>query len=227
MKLPEAIEGLDRGRVVGVLGMPGVGKTEDAAQIVARSNLAVLALDPVGVLSQKLEGADVYLVHVPRQFNLAATWDWTRDKLYGGEKVVWDLKEWRTAEIQKLADAMVPKLKTLRNCVVVVDEVQKITPDFSADMGRGAPDFKDWLTVRRNQGVSFVWTSQRPAFVSMTVRGLTDAWLVHRLFYANDREVIKNLLKAQPDVDVDELESRMQNFQPGDVAFIDLPFLAG
>lgn len=226
MRLPEGIRDFHRGRVVGDVGMPGSGKTKDLSQIVGRYGGPTFALDTVGQLTRELEGADVWLVQVEQGFDLDETWDKTADWLNEGERVVWNLQSWMPEEIQELAEALVPRLKRARDIVVAVDEVQRIVPDFSSDNGRGSPRFKDWLTKRRNDGITFVWTSQRPAFVSMTLRGITDAWLVHRLFYHHDVEVIRTLLQRQQGIPLDSLLSDIQTLPPGEVLYIDLPFMA-
>ena len=226
MNLPDAIQGLERGRVVGVVGMPGGGKTEDAMQIICLSPWPVFAIDPVGALTDKLHGKDVWLVHIPKGFDLDATWRAARAALDRDEKVVWDVRDWEPEELQEMVDALVSRLKTLEDCIVVVDEVQYVAPEFSADMGRGARRFKTWALKRRNQPVALVWTSQRPAIVSMTLRGITDYWIVHRLFYPNDIDVVRNLLRKQPGVDADLVATHVQSFSPGQFVSIDLPFTA-
>lgn len=226
MNLPDAVADLHKGRVLGIVGMPGAGKTEDLMQVALFSPGGVLVLDTVGALTDKLHGRDCYLLHVPKGFDLAETWKVTRELLDRNEKVVWDLRDWMPEEMQELAEALVPRLKSLEGVIVAVDEIQRIVPEFSADLGRGSPAFKDWSTKRRNQPVGLVWTSQRPAFVSMTLRGITDAWIVHRLFQPADLDVVSGFLRRQPGVNVDELVGRVRNQAPGEVVFIDLPFMA-
>lgn len=233
MHLPDGIRNYHRGRVIGIVGMPGSGKSEDLAQFIAHSRAPGLYLDTVGATTRKLAGtdercpikhaADVWLVEVEKGFDLDETWEWTADRLNEGERVVWNLGAWMPEEIQELCEALVPRLMRARDIIFGVDEVQRVAPDFSSDNGRGSPRMKDWFTKRRNDGITVVWTSQRPAFVSMTLRGITDAWLFHRLFYINDTDVAAKLLERHPDVD--SIVAAIQTLEPGECYFIDLPFM--
>lgn len=234
MLLPEGIRNYHRGRVIAFVGMPGSGKSEDLAQFIAHSRAPGLYLDTVGALTKKLSGqddrcpikhsADVWLVEVEKGFDLDDLWDKTADWLNDGERVVWNLGGWMPEEIQELCEALVPRLMRARDIIFGIDEVQRAMPDFSSDNGRGSPRMKDWVTKRRNDGITFVWTSQRPAFVSMTVRGVTDAWVFHRLWYVNDVEVVAKLLQRHPNVDA--ITAEIGNLGPGEVYFVDLPFMA-
>lgn len=238
MRLPDDIKHFDAGRVVGIVGMPGAGKTKDLLQVICRSERAVLAVDTVGALADELSGIDpktgeqvgppldVLVVPIKRGVDIDTLWQWTAKQLSEGRRVCWDLREWDPVEMQALIDALMPRIKTMRNAIFIVDEIQRLAPDFSADLGRGVPALKDWFTKRRNYGVTVVWTSQRPAFVSMTVRGITDRWLIHRLFYPNDIEVIRKLMGDQPGVDVDAMIARLRDSPPGQVIDVDMPFMA-
>jgi len=225
MHLPEDINDFDAGRVVALVGMPGAGKTEDLAQIVGRSGLPVFALDTVGALKKRLQGCDVWLYVPQRGFNLDEAWAWSVEKLKLSEPVVWSLENFSSEEMQDICDSLVPRWKQCENFVIAIDEIHRVAPvQGSAEYGNGSALLKDYATARRNWGVTLVWSSQRLAFVSTMIRGITDYWVVHRLFLHQDIKPIEDLLSNQPGLDAGATAARLRSLGQGDVMVMDLPF---
>lgn len=225
LRLPSDITSYGTGRVIGDVGMPGSGKTQDIMQMALLGEKPFWLIDTVGAASRALEGKDCLIAAIkPGDVDIHDLWEWTTKELQRIRRVVWDLGAWTPQEMQELIEAMMPRIRTLKDITVGVDEIQRIVPDFSADLGRGSPGFKDWATKRRNDGVDIFWSSQRPAFVSMTIRGITDFWIIHRLFEPADTEVIRKKLSGIPDIDPDAHVRLVPTLGPGQVMTIDLPF---
>lgn len=225
MYLPEDISDFEAGRVIGIIGMPGAGKTEDLAQIVGRYQGPLFALDTVGALKKRLQRHDVWLYVPERGFNLDTAWAWTVEKLKLGERVLWSLENFTSEEMQAICDELVPRWKLCENFVIAIDEIHRVAPiQGSAEYGAGSKLLKDYATARRNWGVTLVWSSQRYQFVSMMIRGITDFFIVHRLFERNDINLVRDTLANDPVLDADAISAHLRNLGQGDVLVIDLPF---
>ncbi len=81
-----------------------------------------------------------------------------------------------------------------KDCVIAFDEIHEFTPEHGMHMDYGS-EVERAVRHWGNQNVGFIFTSQRPAFVSKKVLGLTDYLILYRVTYTADVKAVKDLLK--------------------------------
>lgn len=96
-----------------------------------------------------------------------------------------------------------------KDCVIAFDEIHEFTPERGMDSETGGETeraIRHW----RNRNVGFVFTSQRPAFVSKKVLGLADYLILFRITWPADVKVVKDVLKQMNQPMAEKIVSEIQ-----------------
>ena len=96
-----------------------------------------------------------------------------------------------------------------KNCVIAFDEIHEFTPEHGMHMEYGS-EVERAVRHWGNQNVGFIFTSQRAAFVSKKVLGLTDYLILFRVTYTADVKAVKDLLKEMNQPMADKIVAEIQ-----------------
>lgn len=81
-----------------------------------------------------------------------------------------------------------------KDCVIAFDEIHEFTPEHGMHMEYGG-EVERAVRHWGNKNIGFIFTTQRPAFVTKKVIGLTDYLVIYRITYTSDVKAVKDLLK--------------------------------
>lgn len=209
------LEGL-HARAFGVLAGPGGGKTRTIAELHGVDG-AMFTIDPVGELARQVDRLfpdDVQVWHVPPDYT-SAELDWLADQLKGGRKVCAVVARPYTMA-PGFADAAIAALveAKVRELVLVVDEIQRVTPQSQAHFSYET--LAAW-EMGRNWSWGRFGTSQRPADVDKRVLERCDTLLLGRIQGARDAAAVDKLLELNvPDSDErDAIVRSLLHLEPG------------
>lgn len=201
-------------RTVACLGQKGGGKTTLLRKVMRISDLPTWCVDCVGA------------VQSPRSVNLKikkpAQIDAVRKVItvHNPQKLCMNVGTLEQSEKAAFADKFFAFIEYRANMLILIDEVHELCPQF-----RGTYSSKTEQYVRhcRNYNVGVFFTSQRPQAVNKNLLALADDYLIFRILYERDWDVIENLLK--PHMTREELmdtKARVTSFKFGDVLHVDV-----
>lgn len=182
-------------RVIALLAGRGGGKTRAEAELMTAPGLAFCAIDPAGELGRLLASSpDVDVLEVPRNWKMRPTFipNLIGRLRAGGKVCLVASKMYR--EVPELVEAVVEAiwLQEVRNCVLVLEEVQRYAGQNRAgnsDAVRAA------VEMGRNWACGVILATQRPASVDKEVLERADTLLLGRIQGARDADAVDDLLR--------------------------------
>lgn len=122
--------------------------------------------------------------------------------------IIFSFKRLLQKEQTTFSDALF-KTWNPKDCVIAFDEIHEFTPEHGMHMEYGG-EVERAVRHWGNQNVGFIFTSQRPAFVSKKVLGLTDYLILYRVTYTSDVKAVKDLLKEMNQPMADKIVAEIQ-----------------
>lgn len=197
-------------RTVSILGGKRTGKT---------STLKIFALemppvphyifDPLNTIAE-IPGYDKINIH-KREVDKGKQFGMFLNKLNLGKKkgIIFSFHRLLQGEQSKFTDELF-KVWHPKDCVISFDEIHEFTPEHGMKMEYGS-EVERAIRHWGNSNVGFIFTSQRSAFVSKKVLGLTDFLILYRVTYTSDVKAVRDLLKEMNQPMADKIVSEIQN----------------
>lgn len=194
-------------RTVALLGQKGAGKSTLISMIGRHlDKCPVIIIDPVGgdtVKSKSFFQVEVTSKNISGHLN-----KWMKEQWSEREHMLIDTSRLNSEEFVDWCEEFF-KSEWLVDGIVIVDEVHFIVPQMR---GKYCLEFQKFVKVCRNKNVGVIISSQRPQSVSKEILALSDVFLIGRVVYLSDREIVVKLVKPflNPD-EIKDIESKVQN----------------
>jgi ABC-type dipeptide/oligopeptide/nickel transport system ATPase component len=170
---------------VGLLGQKGTGKTYLTRQIAEAIPKDVVLFDTIGVVKPK--GTRVYEVDIKDPDKQAVLFSMITQKTHRNIGV--DLSRLLKDEIVYFTETYL-KITPMKNKYIIIDEMADYTPQ----IGERTKELERLVRHGRNFGNTFIFNTQRPAYITKNVLNLIDVVVFFRLVWSRDIEVVKDVL---------------------------------
>jgi DNA helicase HerA-like ATPase len=197
-------------RRAGIIGGPGTGKTT-TLKIIALAfppHIKLYIFDPLNVIPE-MPGFEKIRIK-KTDIDKGGEFGKFLNKINLGKKkgIIFSFIKLLQSEQSIFTDELF-KVWNPKDCVIAFDEIHEFTPERGMEMKYGSETeraIRHW----RNQNVGFIFTSQRPAFVSKKVLGLADFLILFRITWTADVKVIKELLQQMNQPMADKIVKEIQ-----------------
>ena len=177
-------------KTIAVLGQKGAGKSTLIRMIgeTFDGKVPCIILDPIG--GQAVKSNVFYQMKVSNPDISSSTQKWLRETWVNKECILIDTSRLTTPEYVEWADYFFSS-PWLKDGVVIVDETHFLVPQMR---GKFSLQFQKFAKVCRNENVGLILSSQRPQSVSKEILALTDVYVIGRVVYTSDREIVMSLI---------------------------------
>lgn len=176
---------IEKTKTVGILGQKGTGKTYLTRQIAESIPKDVIVFDTIGALRpKKCKTYEVDLKDIDKQAVL-----FSQITLRTHHNIGIDLSRLTKDEIVKFTNAYL-SITPMKNKYILIDEMADYTPQ----IGEKSKELERLVRHGRNTGNTFIFNTQRPAYLTKNVVALVDVAIFFRLVWKNDIDVVKDLL---------------------------------
>jgi len=176
---------IERGKTVAVLGQKGTGKTYLCRQIAEAIPKDVIVFDTIGALKPK--GVRIYEVDIKDLEKQAVLF--SQLTLRTHKNIGVDFSRLTKDEIVYFTNAYL-SITPLKQKYLIVDEMADYTPQ----IGDSSKELERLIRHGRNVGDTFIFNTQRPAYLTKNVISLVDVAVFFRLVWKRDIDVVKDLL---------------------------------
>ena len=176
---------IERGKTVAVLGQKGTGKTYLCRQIAEAIPKDVIVFDTIGALKPK--GVRIYEVDIKDLDKQAVLFSQLTLRTHRNIGV--DFSRLTKDEIVYFTNAYL-SITPLKQKYLIVDEMADYTPQ----IGDSSKELERLIRHGRNVGDTFIFNTQRPAYLTKNVISLVDVAVFFRLVWKRDIDVVKDLL---------------------------------
>ena len=181
---------IEKTKTVGILGQKGTGKTYLTRQITEAIPKDVVLFDTIGVVKPK--GCQMYEVDIKSLEKQAVLL--SQITLRTHHNIGIDMSRLTKDEIVKFTQfylsITVPYTKSFKNKYIIIDEMADYTPQ----VGESSKELERLVRHGRNFGNTFIFNTQRPAYLTKNVLNLIDVVVFFRLVWERDIVVVKDLL---------------------------------
>lgn len=176
---------IEKGRTIGILGQKGTGKTYLTRQIAEAIPKDVILFDTIGAV--KAKGVKSYEVDIKEPEKQAVLF--SQITLRTHHNIGLDFSRLTKDEIVAFMQLYLP-ITPMKNKYVIIDEMADYTPQ----IGESSKALERLVRHGRNAGNTFIFNTQRPAYLTKNVISLVDVAVFFRLVWQRDIEVVKDLL---------------------------------
>lgn len=176
---------IERGKTVGIFGQPGTGKTYLTRQIIDALEKDVVVFDTIGAIHPK--NVTIYEVDKKDIDKQAILFAEIVKRTHRNVGV--NLKRLIKDEIVDFTQALL-LVSDLKNRYIFFDEMADYTPQ----MGKSTPELERLVRHGRNEGDTFFFNTQRPAYLTKNVVSLVTVAVFFRLVWERDIKVVKEIL---------------------------------
>ena len=176
---------IEKTKTIGILGQKGTGKTYLTRQIAESIDKDVVLFDTIGVVKPK--NCRIYEVDIKSPDRQAILFS----KLTMGthRNVGIDLSRLTKDEIVYFTQTYL-HITTMKNKYIIIDEMADYTPQ----IGESSKELERLVRHGRNFGNTFIFNTQRPAYLTKNVLNLVDVVIFFRLVWSRDIDVVKDIL---------------------------------
>ena len=172
-------------RTVGILGQKGTGKTYLTRQFIEKLEKRAVVFDTIGAIKPKnVRMYDVEPVKLEEQAVFFS-------------EIVKNTKKNVGVNLSKLTQDEIAQftnyfliISEIKDRYIFIDEMAEYTPQ----SGERSKEMERFVRLGRNSGNTFIFNTQRPAYIHKNILNLIDVLIVFRLVWERDIMVIKDLL---------------------------------
>lgn len=198
---------IEKTKTVGILGQKGTGKTYLTRQIAESIPKDCIVFDTIGALHPK--GVKIYEVDLKDIDKQAILFSQITLKTHHNIGV--DLSRLTKDEIVKFTN-MYLSITKMKDKYIFIDEMADYTPQ----IGESSKELERLVRHGRNVGNTFIFNTQRPAYLTKNVVALIDVAVFFRLVWKNDIVVVKDLLNNLGKRDVPKQIREITNLNTGE-----------
>jgi len=176
---------IEKTKTVGILGQKGTGKTyltREIAQVIPKN---VVLFDTIGVVKPK--GTRMYEVDIKKRMEQATILSGITLRTHHNIGV--DLSRLTKDEIVEFTNWYLA-ITPMKDKYIIIDEMADYTPQ----IGEKSKELERLVRHGRNFGNTFIFNTQRPAYLTKNVLNLIDVVVFFRLVWQRDIEVVKDVL---------------------------------
>ena len=176
---------IEKTKTIGILGQKGTGKTYLTRQITESIPKDVVLFDTIGVVKPK--GCQMYEVDIKQLEKQAVLFSEITKRTH--HNIGLDLSRLTKDEIVVFTNLYL-SITDFKNKYIIIDEMADYTPQ----IGESSKDLERLVRHGRNFGNTFIFNTQRPAYLTKNVLNLIDVVVFFRLVWKRDIDVVKDIL---------------------------------
>ena len=177
--------GFKKTSTVGILGQKGTGKSYLTRQIAESLPKDGIVFDTIGILKPK--GYQIYEVDIKKRMEQATIFSGITLRTHHNIGV--DLSRLTKDEIVEFTNWYL-SITPMKNKYVIIDEMA----DYAPQIGESSKELERLVRHGRNFGNTFIFNTQRPAYLTKNVLNLIDVVVFFRLVWKRDIDVVKDIL---------------------------------
>ena len=192
---------------VGLLGQKGTGKSYLTRQIAEAIPKDGLVFDTIGILKPK--GYQMYEVDIKQPEKQAVLF--SQITLRTHHNIGLDMSRLTKDEIVKFSQLYLA-ITPMKNKYIIIDEMADYTPQ----VGESSKELERLVRHGRNFGNTFIFNTQRPAYLTKNVLNLVDVVVFFRLVWERDVVVVKDVLNNLGKRNITSEVTAITNFGVGE-----------
>ena len=197
---------IEKTKTIGILGQKGTGKTYLTRQIAEAIPKDVVLFDTIGVVKPK--GTQLYEVDIKQPEKQAVLFSQITLKTHHNIGV--DLSRLTKDEIVVFTNLYL-SITPMKNKYIIFDEMADYTPQ----IGESSKELERLVRHGRNFGNTFIFNTQRPAYLTKNVLNLIDVVVFFRLVWQRDIVVVKDVLNNLGKRNITNSVNEITNFGVG------------
>jgi len=198
---------IKKGKTIGILGQKGTGKTFLTRELIEACPKDALVFDTIGAIKPK--NVRMYIVE-PQQIPQQAIF-FSEIVKHTHKNIGVNLSKLTQDEIVAFTEAFL-LITEVKNKYVFLDEMAEYTPQ----NGEKSKEMERFIRHGRNTGNTFIFNTQRPAYITKNILSLVDVLIVFRLVWERDIEVLKDILNNLGKRDIKEEIRKITNQKVGE-----------
>ena len=192
---------------VGILGQKGTGKTYLTRQIAESIPKNVILFDTIGVVKPK--GCMMYEVDIKQREKQAVLFAQITQRTH--HNIGLDFSRLTKDEIVDFTQMYLSMAK-MKDKYIIIDEMADYTPQ----IGESSKELERLVRHGRNFGNTFIFNTQRPAYLTKNVLNLIDVVVFFRLVWERDVVVVKDILNNLGKKNITSEVTQITNFGVGE-----------
>ena len=176
---------IEKTKTIGILGQKGTGKTYMTRQIAEAIPKNVVLFDTIGVVKPK--GTRMYEVDLKKRMEQATIFSGITLRTHHNIGI--DLSRLTKDEIVEFTNWYL-SITPMKDKYIIIDEMADYTPQ----IGDSSKELERLVRHGRNFGNTFIFNTQRPAYLTKNVLNLIDVVVFFRLVWERDIVVVKDVL---------------------------------
>lgn len=198
---------IEKTKTIGILGQKGTGKTYLTRQIAEAIPKGVVLFDTIGVVKPK--GTQIYQVDL-KQFDKQVVL-FSQITLGTQHNIGIDFSRLTKDEIVEFTQLYL-SITPMKNKYIIIDEMADYTPQ----IGESSKELERLVRHGRNFGNTFIFNTQRPAYLTKNVLNLIDVVVFFRLVWERDIVVVKDVLNNLGKRNITSEITEITNFGVGE-----------
>ena len=198
---------IEKTKTIGILGQKGTGKSYLTRQIAEAIPKNGLVFDTIGILKPK--GYQIYEVDIKKRMEQATIFSGITLRTHHNIGV--DLSRLTKDEIVEFTNWYL-SITPMKNKYIIIDEMADYTPQ----IGESSKELERLVRHGRNFGNTFIFNTQRPAYLTKNVLNLIDVVVFFRLVWKRDIDVVKDILNNLGKRNITSEVNEITNFGVGE-----------
>lgn len=198
---------IEKTKTLGILGQKGTGKTYLTRQLAEAIPKNVVLFDTIGVV--KAKGCKIYEVDIKNPEKQAVLFSQITQKTKHNIGV--NLSRLTKDEIVLFTNLYL-SITSMKDKYILIDEMADYTPQ----IGASSKELERLVRHGRNFGNTFIFNTQRPAYLTKNVLNLIDVVVFFRLVWKRDIDVVKDVLNNLGKKSVSSEVTEITNFGVGE-----------
>lgn len=196
-------------KTIGIIGMKRSGKTYLTRILVEGLRKNCIVWDTIGAINAK--NCQKYNVELKNLEKQAAAWG-VLMKNVGNSSISINLSNLTRDEKVEFADISLKIGGDAKNKFIVFDEIS----DFLPQKYRQSQEVERLIRHGGNIGDTFIFNTQRPAYLNKNTFNLIDILYSFKLVYPKDIEVLKEILSDTGKEDITEVVTTIKRLRVGE-----------